>query len=256
MAKNFMKQVINKQPDAAIDTKALIAKIESGYTANQGIAEFKTKKTFSPSALVYGNGACARYWFLAFSGTEFVNDNDAYSVANMASGTHGHERIQKAITDAGIMVEQEKRIVAQDPPIFGFADAVIQWEEEQPVVEIKTMREESFAYRKFAKPPNYHLMQLVIYMKVLGKKMGILLYESKNTHELHAITVEPNEELITWADYAFQWMRDVRKQWESGEIPQKTYRSNSKVCKGCPVAAACALAPKGSQKILPLEYLA
>jgi hypothetical protein len=99
-------------------------------------------------------------------------------------------------------------------------------------------------------------MQLVIYMKVLGKKLGILLYENKNSHELHAITVEPTPELIAWADYAFDWMRKVRHQWENEEIPQKTYRSNSKVCKGCPVSAACALAPKGKQKIEPLEYLA
>jgi CRISPR/Cas system-associated exonuclease Cas4 (RecB family) len=256
MAKNFLKQVLDKQPDGPIDTKALIAKIESGYTAGRGEAEFKTKKSFSPSSLVYGNGACPRYWFLAFSGAEFVDDHDAYSVANMASGTHGHERIQKAITDAGIMVEQEKRIVAQDPPIFGFADAVIQWEEEQPVVEIKTMKEESFNYRKFAKPPNYHLMQLIIYMKILGKRLGILLYENKNTHELHAITVEPTPEYVAWADYAFDWMRTVRKQWESGEIPQKPYRSNSKVCKTCPLAATCAVSEKGKDKIAPLEYLA
>jgi CRISPR/Cas system-associated exonuclease Cas4 (RecB family) len=250
-----LKQVVNKQPESAIDTKAFIAKIEEGYTAKNGI-NFKTKKTFSPSALVYGNGACARYWYLAFSGTEFIDDNDAYSIANMSSGTLSHERIQKAIEDAGIMVEKEKRIVAQDPPIFGFADAIVQWGEQQPVVEIKTMREESFAYRKHAKPPSYHLMQLVIYMKVLGKKLGVLLYENKNSHELHAITVEPTPELIAWGEYAFDWMRTVRKQWETGDIPKKTYRSNSKVCGGCPVRDACALADKGSVKIEPLEYLA
>jgi CRISPR/Cas system-associated exonuclease Cas4 (RecB family) len=255
MAKNFLKQVIDKQPPNAIDTKAFIAKIEEGYTANNGY-NFKTKKTFSPSALVYGNGACARYWFLAFSGTEFLDDNDAYSIANMSSGTMSHERIQKAIEDAGIMVEKEKRIVAQDPPIFGFADAIVQWGEEQPVVEIKTMREESFAYRKHAKPPSYHMMQLVIYMKVLGKKLGVLLYENKNSHELHAITVEPTPELIAWADYAFDWMKQVRAQWETGEIPKKTYRSNSKVCGGCPVRDACDKADKGTVKIEPLEYLA
>jgi hypothetical protein len=255
MATNFLKQALNKQPEGAIDTKAFIAKIEEGYTAANGY-NFKTKKTFSPSALVYGNGACARYWFLAFSGTEFLDDNDAYAIANMSSGTMSHERIQKAIEDAGIMVEKEKRIVAQDPPIFGFADAIVQWEEEQPVVEIKTMREESFAYRKHAKPPSYHMMQLVIYMKVLGKKLGILLYENKNSHELHAITVEPTPELIAWADYAFEWMRTVRKQWESGDIPKKTYRSNSKVCGGCPVRDACNKADKGTVKIEPLEYLA
>ena len=255
MATNFLKQALNKQPEGAIDTKAFISKIEEGYTAANGY-NFKTKKTFSPSALVYGNGACARYWFLAFSGVEFLDDNDAYAIANMSSGTMGHERIQKAIEDAGIMVEKEKRIVAQDPPIFGFADGFVQWEEEQPVVEIKTMREESFAYRKHAKPPSYHLMQLVIYMKVLGKRLGVLLYENKNSHELHAITVEPTPELVAWGEYAFDWMRTVRKQWESGDIPKKTYRSNSKVCSGCPVRDACAKADKGTVKIEPLEYLA
>lgn len=255
MAKNFLKQVLDKQPEGPINTKAFIEKIEQGYLIDQGTS-FKTKKTFSPSSLVYGNGACARYWFLAFTGADFTFDNDPYAVANMSSGTMAHERIQKAIEDAGIMVEKEKRIMAQDPPIFGFADAVVQWEEEQPVVEIKTMREEAFAYRKHAKPPNYHLMQLIIYMKILGKKLGILLYENKNSHELHAIPVEVNDEYKAWAEYAFDWMRKVRAQWETGEIPKKTYRSNSKVCKGCPVANACALADKGTVKIEPLEYLA
>lgn len=245
---------MDKKAEGPIDTKALIQKIESGYTANRG-PEFKTKKSFSPSSLVYGNGACARYWFLAFSGAEFEDDADPYAVANMSSGTMSHERIQKAIEDAGIMVEKEKKIITSDPPIFGFADAIIQWEEEQPVVEIKTMREESFAYRKHAKPPSYHLMQLIIYMKVLGKKLGVLLYENKNSHELHAITVEPTPEYIAWADYAFDWMKKVRAQWESGDIPKKTYRANSKICKGCPLQKACDNAPKGSVKIDPLEYL-
>ena len=57
MAKNFLKQVLDKQPEGPIDTKALIEKIESGYTATRQ-TEFKQKKSFSPSSLVYGNGAC------------------------------------------------------------------------------------------------------------------------------------------------------------------------------------------------------
>ena len=254
MAKNFLKQVMDKRPEGPIDTKALIEKIESGYLVGRE-PKFVQKKSFSPSTLVYGNGACPRYWFLAWTGAEFEDDADAYAVANMGSGTDAHERIQTAIENAGIMVEKEKKIITSDPPIFGFADAVIQWEEEQPVVEIKTMKEESFAYRKHAKPPNYHLMQLIIYMKVLGKKLGVLLYENKNTHELHAITVEPKDEYKAWADYAFDWMKKVRKSWEDGILPQKPYRSNSKVCKTCPIQKACASADKGKVKIEPLEYL-
>ena len=254
MAKNFLKHVLDKQPEGPIDTKAFIAKVEEGYTINRN-TEFKTKKSFSPSTLVYGNGACPRYWFLAFEGAEFEDNADAYAVANMDSGTDRHKRIQKAIVNSGIMVEEEKPIRTQDPPIFGFADGIVQWGEEQPVLEIKTMREESFAYRKHAKPPSYHLMQLIIYMKILGKKLGILLYENKNSHELHAITVEVNDEYKAWAEYAFDWMKKVRKAWEDKTLPKKPYRSNSKVCKTCPIQKACAAAGTGAVKIEPLEYL-
>jgi CRISPR/Cas system-associated exonuclease Cas4 (RecB family) len=255
MAKNFLKQVLDKQPTGPIDTKALISKIEEGYTVNR-TTEFKKKKSFSPSSLVYGNGACPRYWFLAFEGAEFEDDADAYASANMQSGIDAHARIQKAITDAGIMVEEEKKVMISDPPIFGFADGILQWGETQPVLEIKTMREESYSYRKHAKPPNYHLMQLLIYMKILGRKLGVLLYENKNSHELHAIPVEADEESLAWVEHAFDWMRKVRAKWESGEIPKKPYRSNSKVCKTCPLQKACAAAPTGEEKIEPLEYLA
>jgi CRISPR/Cas system-associated exonuclease Cas4 (RecB family) len=254
MAKNFLKQVLDKQPVGEIDTRKLIAKIEEGYTVNR-TTEFKKKKSFSPSSLVYGNGACPRYWFLAFEGADFEDDADAYAAANMQSGIDAHARIQKAITDAGIMVEEEKKVMISDPPVFGFADGILQWGETQPVLEIKTMREESYSYRKHAKPPNYHLMQLLIYMKILGRRLGVLLYENKNSHELHAIQVEADEEKMAWVEQAFDWMRKVRAQWESGEIPKKPYRSNSKVCKTCPLQKACASADTGDVKISPLEYL-
>jgi CRISPR/Cas system-associated exonuclease Cas4 (RecB family) len=254
MAKNFLKQVMDKQPTGPIDTRELIAKIEEGYTVNR-VTEFKKKSSFSPSTLVYGNGACPRYWYLAFEGAEFEDDADAYAAANMQSGIDAHARIQKAITDAGIMVEEEKKVMISDPPIFGFADGILQWGETQPVLEIKTMREESYSYRKHAKPPNYHLMQLLIYMKILGRRLGVLLYENKNSHELHAIPVEADEERLAWVEYAFDWMRGVRKAWEDKTIPKKTYRANSKVCKTCPLQKACASADKGTIKIDPLEYL-
>jgi hypothetical protein len=50
-------------------------------------------------------------------------------------------------------------------------------------------------------------------------------------------------------------MRRVRAQWESKEIPKKPYRSNSKICKSCPLQKTCADAPAGTLKIEPLEYL-
>lgn len=199
---------------------------------------------------------CPRYWFYAFSGADFADDADAYAVANMSNGTLSHERIQKAMKDSGVMIEDEVKIINDDPPIFGFADGMLMWEDEPLVAEIKTMREESFSYRKNTnKAPVYHLEQILLYMKVLKMAKGVLIYESKNSHELHIIPVDVKPEYIEWVDHAFAWMKTVRKVWEDEQLPMKPYRSNSKVCKGCPVKDTCFAGPKGDVKLLPLEPL-
>jgi hypothetical protein len=48
-------------------------------------------------------------------------------------------------------------------------------------------------------------------------------------------------------------MRTVRKAWEQKQLPEKNYRSNSKICKTCPIRATCEDAGKGLIKIKSLE---
>lgn len=255
MSKNLIKKVMVPEEKVDPQVPKMIEKIQSGYLVGRE-AKYRKKKTFSPSSLVYGNGKCPRYWFYAFEGAEFSDDADAYAVANMSNGTMSHERIQKAMLDAGIMIEDEVKVISNDPPIFGFADGMLEWEGEEVVAEIKTMREESFAYRKASnKAPSYHLEQIILYMKILKKSKGVLIYESKNSHELHIIPVEVSDDYIKWVDKSFEWMRAVRKMWEEKTLPMKPYRSNSKVCKGCPVKDLCFAGPKGDEKMLPLEPL-
>lgn len=255
MSKNLIKKVMVREEQPHPMIPAMIEKIESGYLVGRE-TKHRKKKTFSPSSLVYGNGKCPRYWFYAFSGAEFSDDADAYAVANMSNGTLSHERIQKAMMDSGVMIEDEVKIINEDPPIFGYADGMLTWEDENLVAEIKTMREESFQYRKNTnKAPSYHLEQILLYMKVLKMAKGVLIYESKNSHELHIIIVDVSPEYIAWVDQAFDWMKEVRKSWDDGVLPMKPYRSNSKVCKGCPVKETCFAGPKGDVKILPLEPL-
>lgn len=260
MANNFLRQVMDVGPQMTEEEKSIIKAIEDGYMASRGPRDQK-KKSFSPSSLAYGNGECPRYWYLAFEGGQFEDDADAYAVANMGSGTDAHARIQKAMASSGILVETEKRLVTQDPPIFGFCDAVITVDDpandNQIPVEIKTARDESFAYRKQSrKPPTYHLIQILLYMKILKKSRGMLMYENKNSHELLIIPVEVNDEYRGWMDRAFDWMRAVRKAWEDQTLPTKNYRANSKVCKGCPLKLICDDAGKGTLKIASLEKLA
>lgn len=277
MAKNLLKQVMIRETKSESKelnfTEGLGEAIQAGYTAKLK-PKFSKKTTFAPSTLTYGAGECARYWYLAFDGAIFHDNADAYGVANRTSGTLSHDRIQDAVMNAGLLYEGmefdpepskykkqihpalEFRIKNQDPPISGYGDAMLEYKGEVIVGEIKTMPSEGFEYKKASKQPKTgHLMQLLMYMKILKKDKGALIYENKNNHELLVLPVAVNDHYRRWVDQAFDWMREVRKAWEDRNLPQKTYRSNSRICKSCPIQAACAEAETGVIKIKPLELL-
>jgi CRISPR/Cas system-associated exonuclease Cas4 (RecB family) len=238
-----------------LDQAALIEKIKSGYIVNR-VDKFTTKKSFAPSTIAYSHGECPRYWYLAFEGAMFTDNADAYGGANMTAGTKSHERIQKAMEDAGILKDSEFKITSSDPPIFGYGDVVLDWDGQDLLGEIKTMPNEGFEYRKIAgKPKAGHLIQLLIYMKILNKGKAVMIYENKNNHELLIFPVELNEYSFKWVENAFEWMRTVRKAWENKTLPEKNYRSNSKICKTCPIRATCDVAGTGEIKIKSLEPL-
>ena len=255
--KNLLTQVMEKPADIkvtdAFSTEGLIEAIQKGYIANRG-PRHQQKKSFAPSTIAYGHGECARYWYLAFDGGTFEDNADAFAGANMTNGTLSHNRIQAAMADAGILKEAEFKIISSDPPIFGYGDVILDWEGEELLGEIKTMMNEGFEYRKKnRKPKPGHLIQLLIYMKILQKRKAVLIYENKNNHELLILPVEINDYYKQWVNNAFDWMRSVRQAWTDRTLPEKNYRSNSKICKSCPLAKTCADAGKGDVVINRLE---
>lgn len=258
MSKNFLSEIMQateKTSSARESLNALVEKINSGYIANRG-TKYQKKKTFAPSTIAYGHGECPRYWYLAFDGGDFEDYADPFAGANMTNGTKSHERIQQAIEDAGIMVDSEFKITYNDPPIFGYGDVLLDWEGEELLGEIKTAMQEGFEYRKrTGKAKLGHLVQILIYMKILKKARAVIIYENKNNHELLAIPVTVTDYYRKWIDQTFDWMREVRKAWEDRLLPKKNYRSNSKICKTCPLAKVCASAGEGEIKINSLEPL-
>lgn len=240
---------------AAADARELVEAIQSGYLVGRE-PKHTQKKTFGPSTIAYGHGECPRYWYLAFEGAVFEDNSDPYAVANMSNGTLSHGRIEEAIKNSGLSIDSEFKIFNDDPPIFGYVDNFINWKDEEVVVEVKTTNNEVFEYRKrTGKPKMGHVVQILIYMKILKKAKGVLIYENKNNHELLVIPVEVNDHYRKWIDEAFEWMRVVRKSWEVKELPTKNYRANSKVCKNCPIRKACDEAGAGVVKIASLEEL-
>ena len=258
MTKSLLQQIMIKKEQPAVhpmDVAGLTEKIQSGYIVNR-VDKHTQKKTFAPSTIAYGHGECPRYWYMAFDGQTFEDNADPYGAANMTAGSLSHGRIQNAMRDAGILIEDEFKITHNDPPIFGYGDVMLDWQGEPLLGEIKTMMNEGFEYRKASmKPKTGHLIQLLIYMKILKKAKAVMIYENKNNHELLLLPVEVNDHYRRWVDQAFDWMRTVRKAWVDRTLPQKNYRSNSKICKTCPIKKACASAEAGDVKIKSLEPL-
>jgi CRISPR/Cas system-associated exonuclease Cas4 (RecB family) len=258
MAKELVNKIVHKEKkkeENSIDTQAIVDKIKSGYAA-QRKASFKKRDSFTPSTLTYGSGKCPRFWYLWFEGNEAESKTDWYSVANMDSGTDRHGRIEKAMEHAGMLITNEERLSYQDPPISGRTDAIIQWDEHNILTEIKTLNEDSFHYLNVkGEPRKYHVEQLLIYMKILKKSFAMLIYESKNSHELSIFPVHLSQHYKDFINYFFGWMKEVKKASDDGLLPENPYRSNSKVCKGCDFETTCRSKPKGDIKIAPRKDL-
>ena len=262
MTKNLIKHMMAKEDNSenSFEAEKFVETINNGYTANLE-TKFQTKKKFIPSKLAYGEGKCPRYWYLAFDGANFEDNSTPWSIANMKNGVMGHERVLgMALKNSGIAIDIEFEISqnGKDGTLLlgGFCDGLVNWKGEDCVVELKTANTDAFDYRKNTnKAKTGHLEQLLLYMKVLKKSNGVVLYENKNTHELLAIPVTINENYKKWVNNAFDWMEIVKQSWKDRQMPIKPYRSNSKVCKGCPLKTDCFKADAGVIKIEPLEEL-
>lgn len=227
------------QPEG-FNADELASLLEKSYMKQRRPDKFTQKKTFSPSTIGYGHGTCPRYWFLAFTGGEFVETVDALGIANMANGTQAHERIEALFDASGIRLGNEIEVTMADPPIRGYADVEVDWKGEPVIGEIKTTRQEAFLVREATgKPSANHLFQILIYMRARDRKLGFLLYENKNSQEFLIMPIEMTERNAKILDNALDWMRDVYKSYEDQTAPNRPWKKQVKVCQGCPVKDLC-----------------
>lgn len=225
----------------AFDTDAMEKLLEEASARMGRENKWTKKKSFAPSSFyTHGNGVCPRYWYYAFNGAEFVYENTARQRANMDNGTAAGDRIAKVFKEAGILVSAEAEVKHEDPPIFGFMDLAVTWQEEEMIGEVKTTTTEAFSTRAAnMKAPGYQLIQLLLYMKVFNKEKGFFVVENKNTHELLIIPVKMTDENNALIEEVFEWMRVVHKNALEGELPKRPFTKSSFNCKSCPVKATC-----------------
>ncbi|NCV08356.1 MAG: Dna2/Cas4 domain-containing protein [Actinobacteria bacterium] len=263
MARDIVKNLKFKKYEGKFNVAEFAQMLDDAYMATKRPDGDMTKKSFSPSSLGYGNGNCPRYWYMAFSGAHFVDNNDATAVANMAYGTQAHERLQKLIagqssdlfkTNSMKSVQTEIEITNEYPPIRGFIDLVINWDDEEVIGEIKTAKQEVWDTRQAEMNPSAnHMLQLLTYMKLRNAKEAFFLYENKNTQEILLIPIQMTAKNKKIIDELFIWMCEVWDNFKEGDLPMRPFLKTSYACKGCPIKKECWAGETGTIQIEAYE---
>lgn len=254
MGRDIVSNLKFKKVTGNFDPESFAKMIDEAYLSTKRPNQLTTKTSFSPSSLGYNHGNCPRYWYLAFSGAVFIDENDSVAVANMAQGTQAHERIQGLIKKMGILKHEEFEIVNEYPPIRGFIDVILDWNAEEVIGEIKTAKQEVWDMRKSSMSPSAnHLLQILTYMKLRKVKEGFMLYENKNTQELLVIPVPMNERNTEIINNTFLWMQEVYDNFREGGLPMRPFKKTSYACKGCPIKKECWAGETGMVQIEAYE---
>ena len=254
MARDIVKNLKFKKYTGKFNPEDFAVLLDEAYLATKRKDGEMTKKSFSPSSLGYGHGNCPRYWYMAFSGVVFIDENDSIAVANMAQGTQAHERLQNLIRTFPQFVAEEEEILNEYPPVRGFIDLIMKYDEDEVIGEIKTAKQEVWDTRQSEmKPTANHMLQILTYMKLKNAKEGFFIYENKNTQELLVIPVAMNDRNKQIIDDLFVWMCEVWDNFKEGDLPMRPEgATKSKTpCKYCPIKKECwsKSAPLGTVQI-------
>lgn len=239
MGRDIVKNLKFKKQPGKFDPKKFAQQLNDAYLALKRPDGFTQKKSFSPSSVGYGHGNCPRYWYMAFTGEEFIDDNDAQAIANMKYGTEAHARLQDLISTFPEYRAQEIEILNDYPPVRGFADLHMDYDGDI-IGEIKTAKQEVWDQRQvtMASSAN-HMLQLLMYMQIKGFNEGFFVYENKNTQEILVIPIVMNARNQKIVDELFLWLREVWDNYKEGDLPMRPFTKTQSACKYCPVKRAC-----------------
>lgn len=142
---------------------------------------------FYPSML--GN-ECDRYLYLAFRGLLPQQEIASTTQRIFDTGSSLEDRMTKYFEKMGILKGREIVVKSDSPPISGRADFLLVHEEHMEVVlELKSINDKGFK-NLYSKPKPEHAIQLQIYLQLMDKAYGIVLYENKNDQKLKAFKVK------------------------------------------------------------------
>ena len=142
---------------------------------------------FYPSML--GN-ECDKYLYLAFRGKLPQQEIASTTQRIFDTGSSLEDRMTKYFEKMRILKGREISVKCDSPPISGRADFLLVHDEYKDVVlELKSINDKGFK-NLYSKPKPEHAIQLQIYLQLLDRPYGIVLYENKNDQKLKAFKVK------------------------------------------------------------------
>lgn len=199
---------------------------------------FKQRNGFAPSE----TNQCARYLVYLLQGVEIVQNIDSQLQRIFDNGHKVHERLTQYFKDFGVLEAAE--VLIEHPPHLpvpigkAFADAIIVWNNQRIVVEIKSCRSEMFLARKmYEKPKDDHYRQIQLYMDALQIDYGMIIYEDKNSQELLIFDINIDRQYL---DDLYKTYTKIINLHKEKKLPNRPYRSiTSKACSGCLAKEVC-----------------
>ena len=148
---------------------------------------------FYPSLL--GN-TCDRYLYIAYNGMAPEQDITAQTQRIFDNGGYLEDRMDKYFTDLEIVIDRERVVKLDTPPISGRVDFIIEHGQHgETALELKSINARGFGALNKG-PKAEHEIQLQIYLNLLPMEYGIVLYENKNDQKLKSFLIQ--KDISVW----------------------------------------------------------
>lgn len=128
--------------------------------------------------------SCDRYLYLHYHGLLKTEMFSGRQIRIFEHGNVTQERFERYFKKIGWYKDREVTINSENPPLHGRSDIILSINNEDYIIEMKTINNEGFAKLKTAKPE--HETQIQVYLNLLNINRGSVLYENKNTQEILA----------------------------------------------------------------------
>ena len=148
---------------------------------------------FYPSLL--GN-TCDRYLYIAYNGMAPEQDITAQTQRIFDNGGYLEDRMDKYFTDLEIVVDRERVVKLDTPPISGRLALIIEHAQHgETALKLKSINARGFGALNKG-PKAEHEIQLQIYLNLLPMEYGIILYENKNDQKLKSFLIQ--KDISVW----------------------------------------------------------